>query len=138
MAERSTTSDARLGRGWALPVRLAPDGGIALVAGEQTVAQSIWTILATAPGERVGQPDFGCGIHDLVFAPSDGGTAAAVTELVRTALRVWEPRIDLTDVRVEARPAEARLLIRIDYRLRSAPGAFNLVFPFYLEGAPGP
>jgi uncharacterized protein len=136
MAERSTSFDARLGRGWALPVRLAPEGGIALVAGEDTVAQSIWTILATAPGERVGQPEFGCGIHELVFAPSDGGTAAAVSELVRTALTVWEPRIDLTGVRVEPQPAQARLLIRVDYRLRAAPGAFNLVFPFYLEAAP--
>ncbi len=23
----------------------------------------------TIPGERVMRPDFGCGIHDLVFAP---------------------------------------------------------------------
>src|SRR4051812_8252699 len=109
MAERSLSFDPRLGQGWALPVRLAPDGDIALVAGEQAVGQSIWTILATAPGERVGQPDFGCGIHDLVFAPSDGGTAAAMAELVRSALTVWEPRINLTGVRVQAQPGEARL-----------------------------
>jgi uncharacterized protein len=127
--------EERLGRGWALPVRPGADDRLELVAGEAAVAQSIWTILATAPGERVGRPDFGCGIHDLVFSPADGGTAAAVAESVRRALATWEPRIDVTGVGVESRPDEALLAIRVDYRLRSAPGELNLVFPFYLEGS---
>lgn len=134
MAAQPLTSEARLGKGWALPVRPGADGGIEMVAGEQAVAQAIWTILATAPGERVGRPDFGCGIHDLVFSPADGGTAAAVGESVRRALELWEPRIDVTGVGVESRPDESRLLIRVEYRLRAAPGVYNLVFPFYLEG----
>ena len=127
-------SDDLLGRGWALPVSLDAAAGIALTAGPDAVSQSIWTILATAPGERVGRPDFGCGIHDLVFAPASGATIALVTEQVRRALTVWEPRIDLLDVRVEARTSEALLLIRVDYSLRAAPGPQNLVFPFYLGG----
>jgi phage baseplate assembly protein W len=129
------TSDDLLGRGWSLPVRLDGQGEIALGRGADAVQQSIWSILATAPGERVGRPDFGCGIHDLVFAPASGGTAALVAEHVRRALTLWEPRIDLLDVRVDSRPAEALLLIRIDYSLRAAPGPQNLVFPFYLGGA---
>lgn len=136
MASPGITSDDLLGRGWGLPVRLDADGqGIALVTGPEAVAQSIWTILATAPGERVGQPQFGCGIHDLVFAPSGAGTAALVAEQVRGALEEWEPRIELLGVQVESRPAELMLMIRVDYRLRAAPGVHNLVFPFYLEGA---
>jgi uncharacterized protein len=133
MTSRPLTPEARLGRGWALPVRPDPDDGIEMVAAEAAVAQSIWTILATAPGERVGRPDFGCGIHDLVFSPADGGTAAAVGESVRRALDLWEPRIDVLAVDVESRPEESRLLIRVEYRLRAAPGVYNLVFPFYLE-----
>ena len=134
MTARPLTGEARLGRGWALPVRPDPDDGIETIAGEAAVAQSIWTILATAPGERVGRPDFGCGIHELVFSGADGGTIAAVGESVRRALEEWEPRIDVTTVAVESRPDESRLLIRVDYRLRAAPGVYNLVFPFYLEG----
>jgi phage baseplate assembly protein W len=128
-------SNGLLGRGWALPVRLAPDGAITLTAGPDAVQQSIWTILATAPGERVGRPGLGCGIHDLVFAPASGGTAALVAEHVRRALTIWEPRVDLLDVRVESRTGEALLLIRVDYSVRAAPGPQNLVFPFYLGGA---
>jgi phage baseplate assembly protein W len=131
----AVTPDDLLGRGWSLPVRMGEDGQIALAAGADAVQQSIWTILATAPGERVGRPEFGCGIHDLVFSPASGGTAALVAEQVRGALTQWEPRIDLLDVHVETRTAEALLLIRVDYSLRAAPGPQNLVFPFYLGGA---
>jgi phage baseplate assembly protein W len=124
-----------LGRSWALPFRLAA-GQFALLEGPEVVQQSIWTILATAPGERVTRPDFGCGVHDLVFSPADATTAARVAEQVRGALAMWEPRIDVLDVHVETRATESRLLIRIEYSLRAAPGPRSLVFPFYLEGTP--
>ena len=42
------------------------------------VRQAIRMILGTAPGERVMRPEFGCGIHDLVFAPNTPGTAGQV------------------------------------------------------------
>jgi phage baseplate assembly protein W len=136
MASDSLTPQDLLGRGWALPVRLGADGHLVeLVSGPEAVAQSIWTILATAPGERVGQPQFGCGIHELVFAPGGAGTAALVAEQVRDALELWEPRIELLGVHVESVPAQFLLTIRVDYRLRAAPGVHNLVFPFYLEGS---
>lgn len=135
MTDAAVSAEARLGRGWALPIRADAATGIATVAGEEAVAQAVWSILATAPGERVGRPDFGCGIHDLVFSPADGGMAAAVAAIVREALDVWEPRIEVTAVDVEARPEAAQLLIRVEYRLRVAPGVHNLVFPFYLGGA---
>ena len=57
-----------LGRGWAMPVELDPRTGlVASVAYEEDIRQSILIILETAPGERVMRPNFGCGIHDLVF-----------------------------------------------------------------------
>jgi phage baseplate assembly protein W len=135
MADAGFTRDDLLGRGWGLPVRVDADGQIALAAGPDAVAQSIWTILATAPGERVGHPQFGCGIHDLVFESAGASAAALVAEQVSAALALWEPRIDLLDVQVEDRPAELTLMIRVEYRLRAALGVHNLVFPFYLEGA---
>jgi len=35
---------------------------------EQHVEETICIILRTATGERLMMPDFGCGIHDFVFA----------------------------------------------------------------------
>ena len=136
MATSAFKPDELLDCGWALPVRLDASGRIALVAGADAVSQSIWSILATAPGERIGQPEYGCGIHEAVFAPGGSATAAFVQESVRLALEIWEPRIELLGVSVENVPQRSLLLISIDYRLRTAPGVTNLVFPFYLQGAP--
>jgi uncharacterized protein len=133
--------DARkfLGTGWRFPIRVDERGGLAFSSFEQNVQEAIWIVLATAPGERQMRPRFGCGMHDLVFAPNNPTTRADVAQRVREALTEFEPRIAVLDVRVEAPPGdEARLLIRVDYRIRSNNAFHNLVFPFFLrEGAGG-
>jgi phage baseplate assembly protein W len=127
-----------LGSGWAFPLRRDASGDVARAAAEDLVAQSIWLILATAPGERVQRPDFGCGIHELVFAPNTATTAGRVADAVRDALVRFEPRIDVLDVRTSAPPGRPTvLLIEIDYRIRATNNRFNLVYPFYLQGAGG-
>jgi phage baseplate assembly protein W len=80
------------------------------------------------------RPDFGCGIHDLVFAPINTATITLVQNSVREALTVYEPRIEL--IKVEAlsdRAEEGKLLVNIEYRVRSTNSRFNLVYPFYLK-----
>ncbi|MCG8346188.1 MAG: GPW/gp25 family protein [Chloroflexales bacterium] len=123
-----------LGRGWSFPIKLSPGGRLSYLGGDEKIRQSIWIILSTAPGERLMLPDFGCGIHDLVFEANTASLRNIVTERVRDALIRYEPRIDVLDVRVET-PPEARnyLLIRIDYRIRSNNTLYNLVYPFFLN-----
>jgi len=125
-----------LGVGWSYPVVVDGGGKVSIeTQHEEKIRQAIWIILATARGERVMRPDFGCGIHDLVFAPNSPGTAGRVAGEVREALVQWEPRIDLLDVKARADgQAGERLLIEIDYRVRATNNRFNLVYPFYLEG----
>jgi uncharacterized protein len=123
-----------LGVGWNFPIVLDNTKQIALAREEESVRQSIWMILGTTPGERVMRPDFGCGIHDLVFEVNNASTATALTEAVTEALAIWEPRIDVLDVSAAADVAEAnRLLIEINYQVRATNSRFNLVYPFYLE-----
>jgi len=125
-----------LGVGWSYPVGVDDGGNVSIeTQHEEKIRQAIWIILATAHGERVMRPDFGCGIHDLVFAPNSPGTAGRVAGEVREALVQWEPRIDLLDVKARADGQSGeRLLIEIDYRVRATNNRFNLVYPFYLEG----
>jgi uncharacterized protein len=126
-----------LGRGWAFPLSSGETRRLALVGGDEKIRQSIWLILSTAPGERQMLPEFGCGIHDLVFEANTAALRAVLQAKVREALARWEPRIDLLDVRVEA-PPEARnyLVIRVDYRVRANNSLYNLVYPFFVnEGA---
>jgi phage baseplate assembly protein W len=122
-----------VGSGWAFPVRTDATGSIALVGGEREIVESIQLILATAPGERPMRPEFGCAIHDQVFAPADAATAGLVAYEVRQALERWEPRIVLDDVVVSFDQADrGTLLIEIRYALRGDNDPRNLVFPFYV------
>jgi phage baseplate assembly protein W len=122
-----------LGRGWNFPIRPAA-GGLTLISGAEKVRQSIWLILSTAAGERLMLPEFGCGIHDLVFEANTAALRGLVQRKVREALLRYEPRIDVMDVEVEA-PLEGRnyLLVRIEYRIRDNNTLFNLVYPFFLN-----
>ncbi|HSB52593.1 MAG TPA: GPW/gp25 family protein [Dissulfurispiraceae bacterium] len=123
-----------LGVGWKFPVQVTPAGRIALSQYEEDIREAIWIILSTAKGERVMRPDFGCGIHDLVFAPINTATLTLVENSVREALTVYEPRIELIQVKASAERAdEGRLLVSIDCRVRSTNNRFNLVYPFYLK-----
>jgi hypothetical protein len=79
------------------------------------------------------RPEFGCAIHDLVFAPADAGTAGQIAYQVRLSLERWEPRIELTDVLVSfAEVDRGTLLIDVRYTLRGSNDPRNLVFPFYV------
>lgn len=126
-----------LGVGWAFPVEMSPERQVQLAEHETSIRQSIRIILETAPGERVMRPDFGCGIHEKVFAANSATTQGAVADDVREALRTWEPRIDVLNVEVTAGLSEGELLlINIDYKVRSTDSRINMVYPFYLNRSP--
>jgi len=121
-----------IGSGLAFPLQVDRRGGIALARDEQDIDQAIMLILGTAPGERPMRPEFGCGIHDLVFATADGATAGHISREVRAALDRWEPRIDVADVVVAFDSVDVgTLYIEIHYTVKSTNDQRNLVFPFY-------
>ena len=124
-----------LGRGWAYPVRLDPaTGQVATAAHEEDIRQAIRIIVETAAGERVMRPDFGCGIHELVFETLDSATLQRVRSVVQAALVRFEPRIEVLGVNVDpAEAVEGRLLIELEYRVRRTNQVGNLVFPFYFR-----
>lgn len=123
-----------LGVGWRFPLQVTSDGRIAQARYEQRIEEAIILILSTAPGERPMLPEFGCGIHDLTFAPNDTGTTALVAHTARQALTRYEQRIDLLDVHAEnTSEAPNLLLIRVNYRVRVTNAIGNLVYPFYIK-----
>ena len=123
-----------LGTGWKFPVRITAGGGLAFSSGEPSVEEAIWILLGTARGERQMLPRFGCGIHEMVFAPNNPATRGAIAQLVKDALTEWEPRIDVLDVDVSSPSEEGNMiLIRVDYRIRSNNAFGNLVYPFYIN-----
>ena len=125
---------AFLGSGFAFPLRIDTSGGFALASYEADIEQAIFHILSTAKGERVMVPDFGCGMHDLVFSPNTATQAGAVGSEVRAALVRWEPRIDVLGVGVTIGGDQGELLeIRIDYKIRANNAFYNTVYPFFVR-----
>jgi hypothetical protein len=122
-----------VGAGWAFPLRMDGAGGIALARGENDIEQAIRIILGTAKGERRMRPNFGCAIHELVFAANDESTWGLARYAVEEALGWWEPRIQVEEVAVGPNPdEEARLDIQISYSVRATKDSRTLVYPFYL------
>lgn len=124
-----------LGRGWAMPVALDPRTGLVESAAyEEDIRQSMLIILETSPGERVMRPNFGCGIHDLVFAAMDSTAMQRIRSTVEEALRRCEARIDVLGVTVDdAASFDGQLVVEIEYRVRTTNQLGNLVFPFYFR-----
>lgn len=121
-----------IGAGWRFPPGVDGRGGMALARGDAEIEEAIEIILSTPIGQRVMRPQFGCRIHELLWAPINASTTAAVAHYVEEALAMWEPRIHLTGVRAE-RDADtpACLLILVSYRVRATHDERALVYPFY-------
>lgn len=122
-----------LGRGWKFPVNTDLKGRIEMSEYEEDIREAIWIILSTSKGERVMRPDFGCGIYDLVFDYINITTMGMAENSVKEALNLWEPRIELINVNASPdKEKEGKLIINIDYNVRTTNNRFNLVYPFYL------
>lgn len=122
-----------VGAGWSYPLGTDATGSVALVVREREIEQAIRLILGTACGERPMRPEFGCRIHDHVFAPGSSATAGQIAYDVRQALERWEPRIDVRDVSVSFDAiASGTLYVDVGYEIRGLNDPRNLVFPFYV------
>jgi uncharacterized protein len=122
-----------IGAGVAFPMRLDSAGNVALVTNQREIEESIHLILGTAKGERPMRPEFGCGVHDYVFAEADGSTAGLIAQEVKSSLRRWEPRIDIVAVDVSLADDESNcLMIDVCYSVKGSNDPRNLVFPFYV------
>jgi len=130
-------SSSFLGTGWSFPPTFnQPGGQVEMVAGEADIVQSILIILGTEFGERLMQPNFGCGLGHFVFEAMEQGVLTSIESAVTDALIYHEPRIKVNQVGVEPDAGQAGLLrITIDYTVRQTNSRTNMVYPFYLNEA---
>ena len=123
-----------LGVGWKFPIRLDNDGKFALSQHEEDIREAILIILKTEPGERVMEPEFGCGIYEYIFSSISISNLMLMEESVKKALLIYEPRIEVNQVKASPDYQENGLvLISIDYTVSSTNERQNLVYPFYLK-----
>jgi uncharacterized protein len=123
-----------IGTGISFPLRTTHQGTLQLSLATPNLEQSILIILRTSPGERVYRPDFGCRLGELVFEPLNTQTLLRIRNCVQEALDMWEPRIDVLQVRTEPDPTVGigKVEIEILYQPKETYTTRSLVFPFYL------
>lgn len=100
------------------------------------IAESITRILMTTPGERVGRPNFGSGLRALLFESMDDIFVDDVKRIISTAVNNYEPRVNLTDIQVNA--VENTLTARLIFETVGNPLDENILeFSFELEDSEG-
>lgn len=129
-----------LGNGWSFPPEFhkhADALAVKMVTEEEDIGESLRILLSTRPGERVMQPDYGCGLHTMVFEAIDESTVTELKDIIERAVLFYEPRITLENIDVDAEDElEGRLKIQLNYTVRTTNTRSNIVYPFYyLEGS---
>lgn len=127
-----------LGTGWSFPVQTDHTGDVAVSTAEDDIKESIKIILGTAKGERIMRPEFGCDIHKHLFSSVTPATLNLIESSVREALVRWEPRIDIESIKADTHDEKPnKVLIDIEYHVRTTNSLSNMVYPFYITEGDG-
>ena len=122
-----------LGTGWGFPpVFSASDAQVDMLSDAADIQSSLEILLSTRQGERVMRPDYGCNLDELVFEPLTTTFKTYIIDLIQTAILYHEPRIDVNNIALDdTGELEGKIIITVDYTIRSTNSRFNFVFPFY-------
>lgn len=129
------TNKSFLGSGWSFPPRFAQKAeGLELSHDEQDVAESIFILLSTQPGERVMNPAYGCDLHSYVFQNINNSTKAKMKDIISTAILYHEPRVNVVGIDIDVvDQLNGHVNINIMYEIKGTNSRKNMVYPFYLS-----
>ncbi len=123
------------GRGWGFPVSFSKaNASVDMTSDRLDIERSLEILLGTVKGERVMRPSFGCNLDAMIFETFNLTVRNILIDLVKTAILYHEPRIELSSVSIDdSAIVEGRVMIEIEYIVRSTNSRFNMVYPFYRE-----
>ena len=96
---------------------------------------NIRNLLLTNKGERVGQPEFGCGLLQILFEPLSDTLIDNVTSTIEEALATWLPHVLINKLNVEGDEVEQNQLnIEIEFSLTIEPDVLDSISLNFLTG----
>jgi len=123
------------GRGMAFPPHVGPDGHVAWSEGETNIRQAIEVILKTEERARLNLPAFGAGLRRFLFEPNTVATRHQIADRIQRALQLWEPRITVSGVEVDADAADPQSAIAtIRYQLVATRASGDVTVRVALAG----
>ena len=123
-----------IGKGWSFPPafnRIIK--GVEHREGNDDIVESLQILLTTLPGERIYDASYGCDLTPLLFEPFTSSLKTRLTERIKTAVIMYEARVEFEDVIFNLALEEGIMYISLVYIIRSNNSRFNMVFPFYLK-----
>lgn len=126
-------SKSFLGTGWAFPPQFDQlSASVSMISDEEDIRSSLEILLSTRPGERVMQPRYGCNLDELLFEPLTTTFKTYMKDLVATAILYFESRIEVNKIDMdETNELDGKVIISIEYTVRSTNSRFNFVYPYY-------
>ena len=115
------------GQGVSYPLAYTPQGRLALSWGEQSVNDSLVSILHTAAGERGMLPDYGAKVGE--FEPAD---LARLIAKFRLDVRNYEDRVDNTDVTTALGDMPGQVIMNITYTMKADATERTLTYPLFV------
>lgn len=132
--ESGETFTSFLGTGWSFPPEFALETGEArMTSDEEDIQASLKILLGTAFGERFLHPKYGLDMQEMLFEPVSTTMTTFLKDRVKTAILIYEPRINLLSLEIDTSfQNEGKVAIIVEYEVRATNSRFNLVYPFFL------
>lgn len=125
-----------LGAGMKFPPQINKATGRFVVSSEEeSVKESVYLILMTQKTERFLRPEFGSNLMSYTFMDINMTSVNMMIRDLTEQILKQEPRVQDVEITTDSQVKEGRLLVSIDYTVRSSHVRDSLVFPFYLNAA---
>ena len=106
---------------------------VVTIRDEDAIKRSVKNIVFTILGEKPFQPRFGSVVTQALFDLSTNLNEVRVTDEIKTALSLYEPRIDNIEVTVRVIPDTNEMNATVQYRIIGTPAPAQkvdvLLFP---------
>lgn len=133
MAIQNIDSLPFIGTGWSFPPTFNKGTKtIEMSEGTDDIKQSLEILFSTKIGERIMNPKFGCNLFALNFTVFDLSARRYLENLVQSAVHFFETRIKIENIDFEVIDVEGKVLVNIEYIVKTTNSRANIVYPFYL------
>jgi phage baseplate assembly protein W len=87
--------------GISLPIQIGGSGFTQTFNTTEQIKSNIKNLLLTQKGERVLQPEFGSGLHEILFDFNNDDIEGKIEDAINEAFEQWLPYVTIADIVVE-------------------------------------